>query len=754
MSKYFEQEHFIFLKNLSNQINLKHDEMQNIAYEKLKQANELTKLWGQALLNKGFPQGRFGPFRNSPINQANRFKGYTWAKIYPEIDSPLELAYTVGLDGKIGFITKLDVINNDKLRTQFEEIYYQVEGVQNFIAVLDIDKGLSKSIDELVEWSIKSINDFKLSYQEVSEQLSLSKISINQDITAQDVLDYLKERYPEAQQKTKYIFILENKKGDEIALETRNLDTSTIRLFLKHKPPESILPLERIKFIDRGDLPNGNLQANSIAFKRELEYFQLNPQSLSQIKAICDWYECSSIESPIESYVKEETKLNQSLINHALNRILFGAAGTGKTFHSINHALSIIENKALEDLENEDRNILKQRFDNYKSEGRIQFVTFHQSFSYEDFVEGIRAVTNGKNELSYSVQPGVFKEICDKTIQLDKLNNFQSFIGKEFGRGYRILNITHELIEIEKPNGNILHFSKKILDYLIQKVQEERISIDDIAQKKFLEILGENKLLEPYILNGYNSLWSNLITLLTEKNHIQESEKCVLIIDEINRGNISRIFGELITLIEDSKRQGASEELSVILPYSKKEFSVPSNLYIIGTMNSSDRSLTGLDIALRRRFTFVEMPPRPELIVDNEKKPLSIEGVNVVKLLSVMNQRIEVLLDRDHCIGHANFMSLNKHSTIEDLGQIFQQKIIPQLQEYFFDDWSKINLILFNNGMLVEDQNININALFFNTIDDELSYLEQKKVWKVNPAAFDQVACYKAIFGKTETEYA
>jgi 5-methylcytosine-specific restriction enzyme B len=136
------------------------------------------------------------------------------------------------------------------------------------------------------------------------------------------------------------------------------------------------------------------------------------------------------------------------------------------------------------------------------------------------------------------------------------------------------------------------------------------------------------------------------------KSVINPSQPYVLIIDEINRGNISRIFGELITLIEDSKRGGADDALSVTLPYSKKEFSVPKNVYIIGTMNSSDRSLTGLDIALRRRFTFIEMPPKPELLNNIE-----VEGLNIGDLLEVMNQRIEVLLDRDHCLGHANFMS-------------------------------------------------------------------------------------------------
>lgn len=131
----------------------------------------------------------------------------------------------------------------------------------------------------------------------------------------------------------------------------------------------------------------------------------------------------------------------------------------------------------------------------------------------------------------------------------------------------------------------------------------------------------------------------------------------------------------MITLIEDSKRQGNDEELSTILPYSKEEFSIPNNLYIIGTMNSSDRSLTGLDVALRRRFEFIEMPPKPELLRDQEENDIEIDGINIVKLLTVMNQRIEILLDRDHCIGHANFMPLKVEPRIEKLSKIFQQKL-------------------------------------------------------------------------------
>ena len=201
----------------------------------------------------------------------------------------------------------------------------------------------------------------------------------------------------------------------------------------------------------------------------------------------------------------------------------------------------------------------------------------------------------------------------------------------------------------------------------------------------------------------------------------------------------------MITLIEDSKRQDADEALSVTLPYSKEEFSVPDNVYIIGTMNSSDRSLTGLDIALRRRFTFVEMPPRPELL-----NGVMVDGLDLGQLLKVINQRIEVLLDRDHCIGHANFMSLKDKPTLENLAEIFKQKIIPQLQEYFFDDWSKINLVLFQNGMVTEDNEIDISSLFPVDAQIETDYSERKKVWRINDDAFKTINAFKKILGLKE----
>lgn len=182
-------------------------------------------------------------------------------------------------------------------------------------------------------------------------------------------------------------------------------------------------------------------------------------------------------------------------------------------------------------------------------------------------------------------------------------------------------------------------------------------------------------------------------------NHDEQSsgsQNYVLVIDEINRGNISKIFGELITLIETSKRAGNKEAIALTLPYSGDKFSVPNNLYIIGTMNTADRSIALMDTALRRRFEFVEMPAKPELLkgIAILDKDNSDTGINIQLMLEKINQRIEYLYDRDHTIGHAYFMGINK---LTELNHAFANKIIPLLQEYFYDDWEKIRLVLADN---------------------------------------------------------
>jgi len=171
------------------------------------------------------------------------------------------------------------------------------------------------------------------------------------------------------------------------------------------------------------------------------------------------------------------------------------------------------------------------------------------------------------------------------------------------------------------------------------------------------------------------------------------NQNFVLIVDEINRGNVSQIFGELITLIEEDKRLGNKEEIQLKLPYSKELFGVPANLHIIGTMNTADRSVEALDTALRRRFSFTEMLPSPETITNSSKSGGIIEGMNLEHLLKTINERIEILVDRDHTIGHAFFMNTN---SLKDLKAVIADKIIPLLQEYFYGDYHKMELVLGN----------------------------------------------------------
>lgn len=548
--------------------------------------------------------------------------------------------------------------------------------------------------------------------------------------------DYIHGRYPSFEKTAEYLFVIENQFKAELALETTDFNKPAPRIFIKYKPPESIQGL-KIEFKPNNKRSNSNLDSTK-TLKNDGEFFKITISNMRQLESLCDWWDTfDGSAMVINDHHKKINGDNVKNNRPSLNRILFGAAGTGKTFNTINHALSILDPEYDPQL---DRKELKRRFDAYKEQGRIKFVTFHQSFSYEDFVEGIRAETVNGN-LTYDVKSGVFKELCDSA----KPNIINNIIGTDFGRGYSLKSVSSKILEVRKPNGNLIHLSLDLANLLLKRVIEEKITIEDISQKKAIEKLEENNsLLEPFIVNGYCTVWANLIQLMLDNQNSNNSvgQPFILIIDEINRGNISRIFGELITLIEDSKRQDADEALSVTLPYSNEEFSVPNNVYIIGTMNSSDRSLTGLDIALRRRFTFIEMPPKPELLND-----LEVEGLNIGELLKVINQRIEVLLDRDHCIGHANFMSLKKQQTLEHLATIFKQKIIPQLQEYFFDDWEKINLVLFNNKMLVEDDSLKMADLFPANLEQELGYSNEKKIWKINEGAFKTIDAFVSILG-------
>ncbi|WP_332874554.1 McrB family protein [Pseudomonas cichorii] len=322
--------------------------------------------------------------------------------------------------------------------------------------------------------------------------------------------------------------------------------------------------------------------------------------------------------------------------------------------------------------------------------------------------------------------------------------------GESIG-GYVVTYCSSELLELKKPNGNELPIGLSLLKKLAAHVRENDITLEDIAERRVFKKLSEiGTTLEPNLVNGYSNFMPALVervlkgAIATKSNALADTSR-VLIIDEINRGNISRIFGELITLIESSKRSGAPEALEVTLPYSKDRFSVPGNVHLIGTMNTADRSLAVLDIALRRRFTFIEVPPNPELLDDVE-----VEGVAIDELLDIMNQRIEALLDRNHCLGHAYFMPLKEKPTLERLEEIFRQQILPLLQEYFFEDWQRIQWVLNDQRKAVENRfllqpNHNLDVLF----GDSVTVNHNSERWELNHAAFKNIDAYLGIVDHT-----
>ena len=459
--------------------------------------------------------------------------------------------------------------------------------------------------------------------------------------------------------------------------------------------------------------------------------------------------------------------LPQSTTPNPTNLILYGPPGTGKTYATAAEAVRLCG----EDVMNE-RAELMALYGKLVDAGRIAFVTFHQHFSYEDFVEGLRPVpieNEDGNASGFQLrpEPGLFQQIAararvapltsgEKPFDVSDRAIFKMSLGdasdpsaawvfeESLAKGYALFGF--ENIDWSDPRfaerSAILReaeakLPEKTFTLLTGPIQSTDVFRNDLEIGDLIIVSkGLSKFRAIGIVEGayeyaprkdgrYSHrrkvrwIWSDAqgrkasdITLVAfarktiyplKQNDLDmgaisaliadgDSEVTsaaplphVLIIDEINRANISKVFGELITLIEPDKRLGMPNALTLSLPYSKKNFGVPANLHIIGTMNTADRSIALLDTALRRRFTFREIAPVLELL------PEQVDGLPLRRTLERINDRIEYLIDREHRIGHAFFMGC---ASRDDVDQVMRDKVIPLLQEYFFEDWSRIHAVI------------------------------------------------------------
>ncbi|TDS66142.1 McrB family protein [Myroides indicus] len=340
---------------------------------------------------------------------------------------------------------------------------------------------------------------------------------------------------------------------------------------------------------------------------------------------------------------------------------------------------------------------------------------------YEDFIEGIKPETIDGN-VTYEVKDGIFKYLCKTAfVKQIKSDNFDTVYHKLLNE---IDNSTEKKLVLE----TLVH-SK---EFSIYKNSKNNIRFHANTEKAYEGVIKKD-ILEHYLKTGETLDWSSYTKALGNyliehfnysQNENNEQKNYVFIIDEINRGNVSAIFGELITLLEEDKRKGNKEQTEIILPYSNEKFSVPNNVDIIGTMNTADRSVEALDTALRRRFSFVEMQPNPSVLTDEKYVPY--KDVDLKTLLETINQRIEVLVDKHHQIGHSYFIGIQN---LEDLKQTFKDKIIPLLEEYFYGDFGKIGLVL-GGSFIYQEEN---NAKFPKNFSYENDFLEDKKVYCFTP---------------------
>ena len=642
MADYYTSDHFKLLNKWKGQKRDETNPEQNRAYEDLKDAYAVTEAWAEKVKAGLFPVGRI-EIRKRPTNQGNNFVPYHWAKIYPSPEAPKELAYTVSIDPENGFVVKIDTVgldDSDTKRLAYLKLCGPLDNTAPFAAKLPATDGLGKTLDELAAWSIDAIRNFKLRYDEVVEKLNLGKTLSDASSGTQGTRQPFNRIYygPPGTGKTYKLSKLLKREYEQAMTAVSAAEW------------REQLIVTRIANLTWWE----GAAAALFALGGKAKVGQLYEHPFLQAIAMAKG-RSANIRQTLWGTLQHHTIEESKTVN---TKLRMAPAVFDKTADSTWQFAGDWKEACADLIET-----VKAYQAGAPAVGTVQrysFVTFHQSYGYEEFVEGLRPVLDGNTEageIQYEIRSGVFKELCRRARSA--------------------------------PN-----------------------------------------------------------------------QRFAMVIDEINRGNISKIFGELITLIEPDKREGAENAIAVTLPYSGESFTVPANVDIIGTMNTADRSLALMDTALRRRFEFEPVMPDARDEVGAPLAGLRVSSgaqvIDVPRMLNAINQRVEALYDRDHCIGHAYFRPLSKvtdgDKRLVALQQVFRTRILPLLEEYFFEDWQKIRLVLADNQKPADaqfvrecaDQEDDLARLFGG--DHGLDCYTTKRRYAVQDAAFSNPDAYIGIY--------
>ena len=789
MADYFTSDHFKLLNKWKGTIYDKSNPEQQKVYEELSQAFDVTKRWAEAVQQSFFPMGRTKTVRKPTDQWQKKFISYNWGRIYPSSESPTELAYTVGIDAVNGFVVKIDLIDtqteDSTLRSKYEAIRGSVTA-SPIVAVLPAIDGLRKSFSELVEWSVEAIRDFKLRYGEVVAKLNLGTTPSDEDLLKHfDGKPAFQTFRASWSPEVKALFCRLARVVHSAGLDWWHMGKG-IQVRFGRKDPGS----ERAVAV-LGDIGGGRIR--TISWTRDLgEVAKLKRATLTEDlvakieaalasgrDALDDWlvpeterpglWPDQLKDDPVDpgEDPDEEEGSEVDIVSQPINRIYYGPPGTGKTYE-LSKLLKRAYEQAMTSVSNEEwrSQFIADKIAASKWwEGAVlalydlgEKATVSQILAHP-FIDAVAEAKGRKDNLRQTIWTTLQERTVDESTTVKQTLRFSPQVfDKNEDSVWRLAG------EWREACGDLAALVNEYRAGAPSSEVLRRYSFVTFHQSYGYEEFVEG--LRP-VLGGdaaageiQYEIRSGVFKELCRRARSAPAQRFAMVIDEINRGNISKIFGELITLIEPDKREGAENAVSVTLPYSGESFSVPANVDMIGTINTADRSLALLDTALRRRFEFVPVIPDAR---DEAGAPLAglrvslgEQVIDIPRMLEAMNQRVAALYDRDHCIGHAYFTPLAKvpdgDERLVALQQVFSTRILPLLEEYFFEDWQKIRLVLADNQkpaavqFVVEgqDHEDDLARLFGN--DHGLDSYATKRRYAVQDAAFSNPDAYIGIY--------